>query len=217
MRLLHGLDNGPKRISDLAREAEAEDGVHDVVCALQRGGEVTRERHVEVLQLGHQTLVELVLGGLRVADGGLVAAVEEMSGRDEAVPTVVAGAAHHEHVLPSAWGVDFIDGLRDREAGELHQLVDGEGAGAHEVFVQCCGVGGAEGFEYHFKHWLGSLVWDRGRRSEEDYGQLLNGKDPHVILQGLALRRSTHVDVAAATYVAPAAAAFSESRLAARG
>ena len=121
----------------------------------QRGREVARERYVEVPQLGHQALVELVLGGLRVANGGLVAVVEEMPGGHQAVAAVVAGAAHDQHVCAVAGRVDFVHGLRDGEAGELHQLIEREGARAHEVFVQGGGVGGAEGFEGHSEHGLG--------------------------------------------------------------
>lgn len=38
-----------------------------------------------------------------------------------------------------------VTGLRDGEAGELHELVDGKGADAQEVFVQsCCALGREE-------------------------------------------------------------------------
>ena len=91
-----------------------------MVCALQRRREVAREGHVEIPQLGHQPLVELVLGGFRVADGGLVAVVEEMPGRYQAIAAVVAGPADDEDVLASAGRVDLVDDLRDGQAGELH-------------------------------------------------------------------------------------------------
>lgn len=51
-------------------------------------------------------------------------------------------------------------GLGDGEAGEFHELVDGEGAGGHEFLVEACGVGGGEGL------WM--LSGDGGQREWRD-------------------------------------------------
>ena len=48
----------------------------------------------------------------------------------------------------------FEDGLGDGEAGEFHQLVDGEGAGGHEVAVEGGRVGGGKVLHGCFEHLL---------------------------------------------------------------
>ena len=68
-----------------------------------------------------------------------------MAGGDEAVAAVVAGPADDEDVFAGGGRVDAIDGLGDGEAGEFHELVEGEGARGHEVFVEGGGVSGGEG------------------------------------------------------------------------
>ena len=100
-RRFQGGDDAAERFPDLALETEAEDGVDHVIGALQRGVEVFREGHVQVPQLRHEPLVELVLGGFRVADGRFVAVVEEVAGGDEAVAAVVAGSADDEDFVAS--------------------------------------------------------------------------------------------------------------------
>ena len=64
-----------------------------------------------------------------------------MSGCYEAVTAVVSGAAGNQDRGRLLRGGKGIHGLGYGEAGELHQLVQGEGAGGHEFFVQ--GGGGA--------------------------------------------------------------------------
>lgn len=47
-RLLHSRDDIPERISDFTFEAEAEDGVDDMIGLLKRGGKVFGEWDVEI-------------------------------------------------------------------------------------------------------------------------------------------------------------------------
>ena len=86
----------------------------------------------------------------------------QVAGGDQAVAAVVAGAADDEDGSAGAGRVHAVEGLGDGDAGEFHQLVEGEGAGGHEVFVEGGGVGGGEGSERHFEHGMvGGRMADR--------------------------------------------------------
>lgn len=76
-----GLDDLGKGLAHLAAEAEAEDGIDDVVGRAERRVKVVGEGHFQVLELLPQALVQLVLALLGVVDGGLVAVVVEVAGR----------------------------------------------------------------------------------------------------------------------------------------
>lgn len=82
---LEGGDDGAEGVADLAREAEAEDGVDDVVGGGGGGGEVVGEGDLEVLELGGEAGVDFLVGGDGVEYGGGVAIVEEVAGCYEAI------------------------------------------------------------------------------------------------------------------------------------
>lgn len=84
-----GGDDRPKGITDLAGEAEAEDGVDDVVGGLCGVGEVVGEGDGEVLELGGEAGVDFLVGGDRVEDRGGVAVVEEVAGCYEAIAACI--------------------------------------------------------------------------------------------------------------------------------
>lgn len=71
--------------------------------------EVGGEGDAEVLELLAETRVEVRLGLLGVVDGGRVAVVEEVTGRDEAVAAVVAGPAGEEDAVSAGEGLEFED------------------------------------------------------------------------------------------------------------
>lgn len=84
-----GGDDRPEGVADLAGEAEAEDGVDDVVGGLCGGSEVGREGDAEVLELGGEAGVDFLVGGDGVEDGGGVAVMEKVAGCYEAVSACV--------------------------------------------------------------------------------------------------------------------------------
>lgn len=56
------------------------DGVHHMICCLQRAIEVLCERHIQVLQLRSQTFIEFILALLGIEDGRSISVVPEMTG-----------------------------------------------------------------------------------------------------------------------------------------
>ena len=62
-----------------------ENGVHNVICSLQRFVKVLSEWHVKIFQLCSETLVEVILALLGIEDGGLVSVVPEMASSNEPI------------------------------------------------------------------------------------------------------------------------------------
>jgi hypothetical protein len=71
--------------------------------------------------------------------------VAKVARRHEAVAAVVPGPARHEHSRAPGGRVDAVDSLRDGQPSELHELVDGESARAHELLVKGRGGLGRDG------------------------------------------------------------------------
>lgn len=136
---------GRERFSDLARKAEAKDGIDDRIRLLGRRREIVHERNVKRTQLRHEPGVQIAMRLLRVVDAGLVAEKVEVPRRHEPVATIVSRPARDQDALPARGRVQFVEALGDGEAGELHELVKREAAGGgHELGVEPGGILGGQ-------------------------------------------------------------------------
>lgn len=60
-----------------------------MIGSLQSAIKVLGERHIQVLQLRSQTLIEIILALLRIVDGRLISVVPKMASSNEAITTCV--------------------------------------------------------------------------------------------------------------------------------
>ncbi len=58
-----------------------------MIGSLQSAIEVFGERHIQVLQLRSQTLIEVILALLRIVDGRLISVVPKMASSNETITT----------------------------------------------------------------------------------------------------------------------------------
>lgn len=72
---------------NLSFEGNTENGIDHMIRVFQRAIEVFSERHIQILELGCQSFIEVVLAVLGVEDGWLIAVVPEMTSGYETIPT----------------------------------------------------------------------------------------------------------------------------------
>lgn len=91
---LKGSRTSPEKLKPAQREFgtgsqnfgdNTEDGVHNVICSLQRSIKVLGERHVQIFQLRSQTLVEVIVALLGIKDSRLVSVVPEMASGNQSI------------------------------------------------------------------------------------------------------------------------------------
>lgn len=106
MGSLNGSRTSPEKLKPGQREYDdgyqsyagnTEYGVHHMICSLQRLSEVFSKWHIQIFQLGSQTLVEVVLALFGIEDGGLVSVVPEMASGNESVTTCVCQLRRSGH------------------------------------------------------------------------------------------------------------------------
>ena len=72
--------NGDRNSGD-----NTEDGVHNMICSLQRSFKILGEGHVQIFKLRSQTLVEVIIALLGIKDSRLVTVVPEMASGNESI------------------------------------------------------------------------------------------------------------------------------------
>ena len=82
------------------------------------------------------TLYLVASTSLGIMDDGLVPEQQEMARADQPVASVVSGAAEYEHLSSAALWEGLGDGVRAREAGQLHQLVHRESVLVEQLLVE---------------------------------------------------------------------------------
>lgn len=70
-------------------KGNTKDGVYYMVCRFQRAIEILSKWHIQILQLGSQTFIEIVFALLGIEDGRLVSVVPKMTSGNETIATCI--------------------------------------------------------------------------------------------------------------------------------